>query len=93
MPAVEDFSESAGTNKHPSLDDEFLNRIRPEEIRLGAWVSFVPTNYEYEPDPERPTHKLVVRQKGRIVQINAAHRWFQVEAEIGGRLYRECFKF
>ena len=67
--------------------------IRPEEIRLGAWVSFVPTNYEYEPDPERPTHKLVVRQKGRIVQINAAHRWFQIEAEIGGRLYRECFKF
>ena len=26
MPAVEDFSESAGTNKHPSLDDEFLQR-------------------------------------------------------------------
>ena len=26
MPTVEDFSESAGTNKHPSLDDEFLQR-------------------------------------------------------------------
>lgn len=30
---------------------------------------------------------------GRIVYINAAHRWYLVEADIGGAVIREGFKF
>lgn len=30
---------------------------------------------------------------GRITYINHAHRWCMVEADIGGTVLRECFKF
>lgn len=30
---------------------------------------------------------------GRVTYINRAHRWYMVEADIGGAVLHECFKF
>lgn len=30
---------------------------------------------------------------GRVIQVNAAHRWFRVEATCPGGVIRETFKF
>lgn len=56
--------------------------------RVGDPFAWTPTAFCGESLPG-----AVTELRGRVVDVNAAHRHYTVEAECNGYRFRECFKF
>lgn len=63
-------------------------------IQIGAAYSFIPTAFIGEKAGTLPGKKEIPRRvTGRIVYINAPHRFFTVAYEVNGYTLRESIKF
>ena len=56
--------------------------------KVGERITWIPRAWSDTEDP-RAIHEL----HGTVIYVNAAHRYYAVEAVVGGRPLRECFKF
>ena len=67
--------------------------VRPADVRLGLEVTFCPV--EHLPQGARPDDMPdgPVRVTGRIIYINAPHRFYTVEGRGRRGTFRESFKF
>ena len=59
---------------------------------IGETVRFRPTVF-MRPSEQGQTPGIEYELTGRVTYVNAAHRYFAVEAPCHGYTIRECFKF
>lgn len=60
---------------------------------VGEPICWTPTAFAHNSDKTEYIPGITVRVSGRIVYVNAAHRWYRAEASFPGGTIRECFKF
>ena len=60
---------------------------------VGDPFSWIPAAFTVHTDATSDLLGAAVRLSGRIIYVNAAHRWFRAEARFPGGVLRECFKF
>ena len=59
----------------------------------GEPICWTPTAFTHNSDKTEFILGITVRVSGRIVYVNAAHRWYRAEASFPGGTIREGFKF
>ena len=59
---------------------------------VGEPICWTPAAFTHNTDNSAGVLGLTVRVSGRIVYVNAAHRWYRAEATFPGGTIREGFK-
>lgn len=62
-------------------------------MRIGDAYAWTPECFIGERGGTLGGKPVARKAHGRIVYINQKHRFFMAEAELNGRVIRECFKF
>ncbi|MBR2582395.1 MAG: hypothetical protein IKO83_01525 [Oscillospiraceae bacterium] len=60
---------------------------------VGEPICWTPAAFTHNTDNSAGVLGLTVRVSGRIVYVNAEHRWYRAEATFPGGTIREGFKF
>ena len=60
---------------------------------VGEPICWTPAAFTHNTDNSAGVLGLTVRVSGRIVYVNAEHRWYRAEASFPGGVIREGFKF